>query len=129
MPSETEIHLSRRERQIMDILYARGQASVAEVHRALADPPSYSAVRALMRILEEKGHLRHRAEGAKYIYLPTRSRKAVSRAAVRRLVATFFGGSVEQAMAAMLEVGQDKPTADQLQRLARLIQQARKEGR
>jgi predicted transcriptional regulator len=129
MSPESEIHLSRRERQIMDILYARGQASVGEVHKAMADPPSYSAVRALMRVLVEKGHLRHRSEGAKYIYLPTRSHKTVSKAAVRRLVATFFDGSIEQAMAALLEVGPGRPSAEELDRVARLIEQARKEGR
>jgi BlaI family transcriptional regulator, penicillinase repressor len=129
MPSETETHLSRRERQIMDILYARGHASVAEVHQALADAPGYSAVRALMRILEEKGHLRHRTDGAKYIYVPTRSRKVVSRAAARRLLATFFDNSVEQAVAALLEAGRNGPSAEELDGLARLIDEARKEGR
>ena len=129
MPPKPETHLSRRERQIMDILYARGRASVAEVHQAMDDPPGYSAVRALMRILEEKGHLKHRAEGARYIYLPTRSHKTVSRAAARRLLATFFDNSVEQAVAALLEAGPSGPTAEELQRVARLVDEARKEGR
>jgi BlaI family transcriptional regulator, penicillinase repressor len=129
MPTQPETHLSRRERQIMDILYARGQASVAEVRQVLADAPGYSAVRALMRIMEEKGHLKHRNEGARYIYLPTRNRKAVSRAAASRLLATFFDNSVEQAVAALLEARREKPSQDELQRLAHLIDQARKEGR
>jgi predicted transcriptional regulator len=129
MSSPSEMHLSRRERQIMDIIYARGEASVSEVHQAMADRPSYSAVRALMRILEEKGHLRHRTEGTKYIYLPTRSRKEVSRTAVRRLLKTFFDGSVADAVAALLEASQIKPTQEELDRLAQLIEQARKDGR
>jgi BlaI family penicillinase repressor len=129
MAAKSELHLSRRERHIMDAVYARGEASVAEVRRAIADAPGYSAVRALMRILEEKGYLRHRAEGVKYVYAPTRSRKQVSRAAVRRLIGTFFDGSVADAVAALLEGGEARPSAEELDRLARLIDKARKEGR
>lgn len=129
MTAKPESHLSRRERQIMDIIYPRGQASVAEVHQAMPDPPSYSAVRALMRILEDKGHLKHKAEGNKYIYLPTRSRKQASRSAARRLLQTFFDGSTEQALAAMLEVSPSSPTQEELARLAGIIDKARKEGR
>jgi len=98
-----ERHLSRRERQIMDVLHAREAATVAEVRAALPDPPGYSAVRALLRILEEKGHVRHRPEGARYVYQPRASRATASRSALKRLVATFFQGSVTQAMAALLE--------------------------
>ena len=129
MTAKPESHLSRRERQIMDIIYPRGRASVAEVHQAMPDPPSYSAVRALMRILEDKGHLKHTAEGNKYIYLPTRSRRQASRSAARRLLQTFFDGSTEQALAALLEVSPSGPTQEELERLARVIDKARKEGR
>ena len=125
MPAKTEAHLSRRERQIMDIIYARGQASVRQVRLAMDDPPSYSAVRALLRILEDKGRLKHKAEGNRYIYLPTRSRKDASRSAVRRLLRTFFDGSTEQALAALLDVSGARPTAEELDRLARLIENAR----
>ncbi len=128
MAARSEHHLSRRERQIMDIIYARGQASVAEVHEAMADRPSYSSVRALMRILEDKGHLRHTAQGAKYIYLPTRSHKDASKSAARRLMETFFEGSAEQAVAALIEAS-PQLAPDELDRLAQLIQRARKEGR
>jgi predicted transcriptional regulator len=129
MPAKPETHLSRRERQIMDIIYAGGPASVSQVRRAMADPPSYSAVRALMRILEQKGHLRHKAKGNKYIYLPTRSRQSASRSAARRLLRTFFDGSTEQALAALLDVSPTEPTPEELDRLARIIENARKEGR
>ena len=129
MPARSEVHLSRRERQIMDIMYARGRASVSEVHETIPDAPSYSAVRALMRILEEKGHLKHETQGNRYIYLPTRSRKEASRSAVHRLLQTFFDGSREQALAALLAVSPSRPTPEELDRLAKLIEDARKEGR
>jgi len=129
MKPRPETHLSRRERQIMDIVYAAGKASAAQVHQSLEDRPSYSAVRALMRILEEKGHLTHTAEGNRYIYMPTRGRKEASRSAVRRLLRTFFDGSAEQALAALLEASPSGPAAEELDRMARLIDQARKEGR
>ena len=129
MPAKPEVHFSRRERQIMDIIYARGEASVSQVHHAMPDAPSYSAVRALMRILEEKGHLKHTTEGNRYIYMPTRNRKAASRSAVHRLLHTFFHGSTEQALAALLEVSPSGPKQEELDRLARLIENARKEGR
>src|SRR5208283_1691285 len=98
-----EQHLSRRERQIMDVLHAKGQATAAEVLAALPAPPGYSAVRALLRILEGKGHLRHRREGARYVYVPRTSPKVARRSALKRVVSTFFQGSVAQAMAALLE--------------------------
>ena len=129
MPAKSEAHLSRRERQIMDIVYALGRASISQVRQAMTDAPSYSAVRALMRILEEKGHLKHTAEGKKYIYLPARSRKAASRSAVRRLLRTFFDGSTEQALAALLEVSDAAAAPEELDRLAKLIEKAGKEGR
>jgi predicted transcriptional regulator len=129
MSRRVEPPLSRRERQIMDVVYARGEASVAEVRGAIPAPPTYSTVRALMRILEDKGHLRHKAQGARYIYLPTRSRRDASRSAVRRLLDTFFGGSTAQALAALLEVSRSEATPEELDRLSRLIEKARDEGR
>lgn len=129
MNARPESHLSRRERQIMDIIYGRGQASVGDVHQAMTDRPSYSAVRTLMTILEQKGHLRHRAEGIKYVYQPTRSHKEVSRTAARRLLKTFFDGSIADAVAALLEASQTKATPEELDRLAQLIEQARKDGK
>ena len=129
MSSRSEAQLSRRERQIMDIVYARGEASVADVCAAMADAPSYSAVRALMRILEDKGHLTHRTEGNRYVYLPTRSRRDASRSAMRRVLATFFDGSAAEALAALLDAREDTPGRDELARMARLIEKARKEGR
>ena len=113
----------------MDIVYLRGQASVADVHQAMDDRPSYSSVRALMGILEAKRHLRHKAVGGKYVYLPTRSRQAASRLAIRKLVKTFFDGSSQRAMAAMLEAADVRPTNEELSRLADMIDKARKEGR
>ena len=129
MAARSEPSLSRRERQIMDIIYAAGSASVADVLGAMPDPPSYSAVRALMRILVDKGHLKHRTEGNKYIYLPTRGRREASRSAMRRLLQTFFAGSTEEALVALLEVSPGRPGRDELDRLAQLIEDARKEGR
>ncbi len=129
MAKDTSLHLSRRERQIMDIIYARGSASVEEVLQAIPDRPSYSAVRALMRILEQKGHLRHRCEGKKYVFLPTRSRQSAARAAVARLLQTFFDGSAERAVAAMLASQDARPSDEELERLAQLIERVRQEGR
>lgn len=121
--------LSRRERQIMDIVYAKGEATAADVRDALPDPPSYSAVRALLAILVDKGHLKHRSEQGRYIYSATRRRAQAGRSALRRVLDTFYEGSLEKAVAALLQ-GADATVSDQdLQRLARLIQQARKEGR
>src|SRR5215831_9935898 len=97
-------NLSRRERQIMDILYQRGRASASEILEALTDPPTYSAVRAKLRVLEEKGHVRHEEENLRYVYLPTVPRDTARRSAMRHMLSTFFGGSVEQAVAALLDV-------------------------
>jgi BlaI family penicillinase repressor len=119
--------LSRRERQIMDIIYARGQATAAEVTDALSDAPSYSAVRALLRILEQKGHLRHEQEGPRYVFLPTVSRDRARRSALRSLVRTFFDGSSAQAAAALID--QSQLSDEDFNRLAAAIDKARKEGR
>jgi predicted transcriptional regulator len=117
--------LSRRERQIMDVIYARGQATAAEVAESIPDPPSYSAVRALLRILEEKGHLRHEQQGLRYVFIPTVKRANARRSALKGLVQTFFGGSVEQTVAAL--IGQQKLSPEELDRLAQMIERARQE--
>ena len=124
-----EVHLSRRERQIMDALHQRGRATAAEIQAALPDPPGYSAVRALLRILEGKGHLKHRREGARYVYVPRVSQASARRSALKRVVATFFQGSVTQAMAALLETADTRLPDSELHQLRQLIEQARKEGR
>ena len=121
--------LSRRERQIMDVVYRLGKACVSDVLERLPDPPSYSAVRALMRILEEKGHLKHEQDGPRYLYLPTVHRDAVKSDALGHLVRTFFGGSTEAAVAALLELPEGGLSGDELDRLSRLIDDARKQGR
>ena len=124
-----EPQLSRRERQIMDALHQYGRATAADVQAALPDPPSYSAVRALLRILEAKGHVKHLKEGARYVYKPRVSRETARRSALKRLVSTFFAGSVTQAVAALLEHGDTRLSESELQELEQMIEQARKEGR
>ncbi len=119
--------LSRRERQIMDILYARGRATAAEVAAALPDPPGYSAVRALLRILEQKGHVRHEADGVRYLFAPTVPRDRARKSALKNLVQTFFEGSAAQAAAALLD--RAKLSKDDIARLETLIERARSEGR
>lgn len=121
-------HLSRRERQIMDILYERGSASAAEVLDGLPDPPSYSAVRAALRILEDKGHISHERVGQKYVFSPVVSRRKARKKATQRLLKTFFDGSREQAVAALLGDAANLDT-EELDRIATLIEQARREGR
>lgn len=119
--------LSRRERQILDILYAKGGATSADVLAALPDPPSYSAVRALLRILEDKGHARHETQGTRYVYLPMVPRERARRSALSRIVKTFFDGSAAQAAAALVDSG--SISDEELARLSSLIDRARKEGR
>jgi predicted transcriptional regulator len=121
--------LSRRERQIMDVLYARRRASAAEVREAMPDPPSYSAVRAMLRVLEEKGHVRHEEEGSRYIFAPTLAPDRARRSAVAHLVDTFFQGSAERAVAALLDSSTAKLKPEELDRLAELIDKARADGR
>ncbi len=120
--------LSRRERQIMDILYQRGKASASEVRERMPDPPSYSAVRAMLRILEEKGHLNHQEEGLKYVYTPVVARDKAKRSAVQHLLDTFFNGEPEQIMAALLDVSSTRLTREELDRMSAMIEKARKEG-
>jgi predicted transcriptional regulator len=122
-------NLSRRERQIMDILYQRGRASAAEIHAAIPDPPTYSAVRAKLRVLEEKGHIRHEEESLHYVYLPTVARDTARRSALRHMVSTFFGGSVEQAVAALLDLSAANLAKEDLDRISNLIEEARQEAK
>lgn len=120
--------LSRRERQIMDILYRTGKATAAEVRDAMPDAPSYSAVRAMLRILEEKGHLRHEQDGPRYVFLPAEPRDQAKRSALRHLVETFFEGSVEQTVAALLDGATKNMKPSELDKLSKLIAEARKKG-
>lgn len=129
MAKSSPRNLSRRERQIMDIIYRRGQATVAEVLSDIPDAPSYSAVRALLRVLEEKGHLRHEQEVRRYVFRATVARDRARRTALKQLVRTFFEGSAEQAVAALLDLSAFKLSDAELDRLTGLIEQARKEGR
>jgi predicted transcriptional regulator len=127
MPS-THRDLSRRERQILDILFKTGRASAAEVQTAVPDPPSYSAVRALLRILDEKGHVRHEQDGPRYVYAPTLPRNNAQRSALRHILQTFFNGSAEQAISALLDDQSTRLSTAELDRLASLIDHARKTG-
>ena len=127
MPS-SHVTLSRRERQIMDVLYQKGRATAAEVMELLPDPPSYSSVRALLRILEEKGHARHEMDGTKYVFVPSVHRDKAKRSAIRHLVQTFFDGSPEQAVAALLDLSSGKLSDEEVERMTRLIEKSR-EGR
>jgi BlaI family penicillinase repressor len=120
--------LSRRERQILDILYKHGRATAADVQAALPEPPSYSAVRALLRILEDKGHVRHEQDGPRYMYLPTVAHDNAQRSALRHILQTFFNGSAEQAISALLDDTSGRLSPAELDRLARMIDTARKSG-
>jgi len=128
VPKTTET-LSRREREMMNIIFARGQATATEVLESMAEPPSYSAVRATLRILEQKGHLKHQHDGARYVYLPTLNRDKVRLSALDQLLTTFFDGSAANVVATLLEKQKGNMTDDELDRLSVLIEQARKEGR
>ena len=119
--------LSRRERQILDILYGRGRATAAEIQAALPDAPGYSAIRALLRILEDKGHVRHLEDGPRYVYAPRVRRQRARTAAVKHLLETFFDGSAAEAAAILVDGAASKMSADELDRLQALIEKARKE--
>jgi predicted transcriptional regulator len=121
--------LSRRERQIMDILYQRGKASASEVREAMEAAPGYSAVRAMLRILEEKGHVKHQAEGLKYVYVPVVERDKAKRSAVKHVMETFFNGSAEQIVAALLDVSSTRLTREELDRMSEMIEAAKREGK
>jgi predicted transcriptional regulator len=122
-------HLSRREREIMDVIYRAGRATAADVQKQMPAPPSYSAVRAMLRTLEEKRHLRHEQEGLTYVYLPTVSPESARRSAVTHLLRTFFDGSPERAVAAVLEASDARLSRAELDRIAALVETARKAGR
>ena len=127
MPDDASLDLGRRERQIMEVIYQRGQATVTEVREALDDPPSYSAVRTFMNILEEKGHLTHEQVGKRYVYRPTHPRDAAGKAALQRVLQTFYEGSIANSVAALLDAESLSP--EEIGELTRLIDRARKEGR
>ena len=121
--------LSRRERQIMDFLFRTGRATAAEVMDGLSDAPSYSAVRALLRILEQKGHIRHEEEGRAYVYMPLVRRDTGRQTALTHLLKTFFDNSAEQAVAALLAIKGEKMSGAELERMSKMIEQAKTEGR
>jgi predicted transcriptional regulator len=121
--------LSRRERQIMEAIYRAGQATATEVLESLPDPPSYSTVRALLRILETKGHLRHVADGTRYVFLPVVAPERARRSAIQSLLETFFEGSREKAVAALLDASRSELSDTELDRISQLIENAREEGR
>jgi len=128
-PRDRHLNLSRRERQIMDVLFRLGEATASEVQAGVESPPSYSAVRAQLRTLEEKGHVRHEAKGLRYMYVPTVRPGQARRNALRHLLDTFFGGSPEKLMATLLDSGASKLGRQDLDRVSELIDRARKEGK
>jgi predicted transcriptional regulator len=129
MTDTQQTPLSRREREVMDVLYRQGEATVAEVLEALDDPPTYSAVRSILRVLKEKGHITHREDGPRYVYAPAVNRERARSAALDHVVETFFDGSAESALAALLRRSDLELSDPQIERLARQIRQAREEGR
>ena len=128
-PKKALASLSRRERQIMEVIYREGQATAGDVLAKMSDPPSYSSVRALLRVLENKGHLRHILDGTRYVYLPTLARDRAGRPALANVLETFFDGSAEKAVAALLDLSRAELSDDDLARLSKLIDEARAEGR
>ncbi|HEX4469993.1 MAG TPA: BlaI/MecI/CopY family transcriptional regulator [Gemmatimonadaceae bacterium] len=129
MSAAPNTDLGRRERQIMDVVYRLGRASVGEVRDYLADPPSYSAVRGMLNLLEDKGHLTHEQDGLRYVYKPTAARSQLRRSALRHLVQTFFDGSPTSAVAALLEMADGELSASDRARLAKMVAQAKAEGK
>jgi BlaI family transcriptional regulator, penicillinase repressor len=128
MPRQLHSVLTRRERQIMDILFRRSRATAAEVMDELPGEPSYSTVRTQLRVLEEKGHVRHEEQGLRYVYMPAVARTAARKSALRHLVDTFFEGSTESVVAALLGGEGAKLTEEELERIAELVSKARKDG-
>jgi len=122
-------HFSKRERQIMDVLYRQGRATAADVRAGMPDPPSYSAVRTLLRILEDKGHVRHEPDGVRYVYVPVVGAAKAQRSALKHLVDTFFGGSASRGMAALFELSGGDLDETELRRLRQMIDEARKRGK
>jgi predicted transcriptional regulator len=129
MQDSPPLDLGRRERQIMEVIYRLGRASASEVLAQLPDPPSYSAVRGMLRLLEDKGHLDHAQEGIRHVYFPTVKHEQVRDTAMKHVLRTFFAGSTAAAMAALLEAADDPPSDDELNALARMIDHAREQGR
>jgi len=125
MPRMIGKGLSRREREILDILHANGQATASEVHESLPDAPTYSAVRSTLRILEEKGHIRHQEDGKRYVYVPTEPRQHAGESALRQVMQTFFGGSLESAVRTFLSDRETSISDEELERLRTLIEQKR----
>ena len=121
--------LSRRERQIMEIVYQRGKASASDIRDAMDDAPSYSAVRALLRVLENKGHVKHESDGLKYVYVPVVNRDKAKRSAVKQLLDTFFSDSPDQIVAALLDVSAKRLTREELDRMTAMIEKAKREGK
>jgi predicted transcriptional regulator len=128
MKKPTAQSLSRRERQIMDILYRHGRATAAEIHQALPDRPSYSAVRAKLRVLEEKGHIRHEEQALRYVYVPLVARDRAKQSALKHLLETFFDNSAEQVVTALLDLPAAELSREKLDRLSNLIEKAKQEG-
>jgi BlaI family penicillinase repressor len=124
---KADADLSRRERQIMDVLFARGRATGPEIQEGLPDKPNYSSVRTILRVLERKGFVRHVEEGLRYVYEPTVARRAASRSALQRIIRTFFDGSAKEAVAALLDPAAFHLSDDELKDLSRMIEQAKKE--
>jgi BlaI family transcriptional regulator, penicillinase repressor len=121
--------LSRREREMMNIIFRNGKATATEVMEGMSDPPSYSAVRATLRVLEQKGHLKHQHDGTRYVYTPTVNMDKARKSALDQLLTTFFDGSAATVVATLLENSKDDMTAEELDRLSSMIRNARKEGR
>ena len=121
--------LTRREREIMDVLHRRGRATAREVLEEMPEPPSYSAVRALLRLLEERGHVKHVQEGQHYVYAPAAAPGSARKSALAHVVRTFFGGSIEEAVVALVEPSKTKLSPEELDRIAEAIAKAKKEGR
>lgn len=129
MQASPPLDLGRRERQIMEVVYRLGRASASEIRAQLPDPPTYSAVRGMLRLLEEKGHLEHAQEGIRHVYTPTVAQSDIRESTMRHVLRTFFAGSTAAAMAALLEASEEPPTNDELDALERVIHQAREQGR
>ena len=129
MKPESHTRLGSRERQIMEVVYRLGRATVAEVLAQIEDPPSYSAVRAMLRILEDKGHLKHTQDGPRYLYMPVVSGERARRSILQDVVRRLFDNSTEKAVAALLESSSDRMSDAELERLRRMIDSARRQGR
>ena len=129
MSKPSPLDLGKRERQIVEVVYQLGEAPVADILARLPDPPSYSAVRAMLGVLVRKGVLRSRRQGNRYLYRPAVPKDKASRSVLRKVLATFFAGRASDAMAALLEVSADELSDEELDRMARLVEQAKKEGR